>query len=453
MSVEEPISLGLQDRLDSLRQYLVGEEPDRARELLGDMAPVEHAELLQSLPANERGQVWRLLSPTLHSEILPHLEDAVRAALLEEMDPQQVAQWTQELAADDAADVLQDLPKDRIDRVLRSMSEQNRRRLTSLLSYPEDQAGGLMDADVVLVRADVTLDVVVRYLRRLGKLPKGTDSLMVVDRNNRYLGVLPLAGILMALPTQTVGEIIYTGIEPIRADLPAVEAAKRFAERDLLSAPVLDRHGYLLGRITVDDALDVLQERADQTMFNMVGVREGDEMFAPVWRSAWRRGFWLGINLLTAFLASWVIGRFEESIRQLVPLAVLMPIVASMGGIAGNQTLAVAIRGLALKRLGRANAPLLLRKELAVGALNGLVWALVVAFIATQWFDDFDLGIVFGLAILFNLLVAALAGALIPLFLHACRVDPALAGGVVLTTVTDVVGFLSFLGLGTVLLL
>jgi magnesium transporter len=329
------------------------------------------------------------------------------------------------------------------------MNEQHRQRLEAVMSFSSDTAGGLMNTDTITVRADISLDVVLRYLRFRGEIPDMTDNLIVVNREGKFLGTIQLTDLLTEDPSLTVAEIMARDVEAIPATTAARDVANLFERRDLVSAPVVDENGNLLGRITIDDVVDVIREEANHSIMSMAGLNEEDDMFAPVIRSSRRRTVWLGINLLTALLASWVIGNFEHTIQHLVALAVLMPIVASMGGIAGSQTLTLVIRGIALGQVGGANARKLLNKELAVGALNGLVWALVVGFVAFAWFSDTQLSIILGLAMLLNLVVAALAGATIPLILHKMGIDPALAGGVVLTTVTDVVGFLAFLGMAT----
>src|SRR3990172_5304675 len=369
------------------------------------------------------------------------------------MDPREVAAATENLDSDDAADILQDLPPSMVDEVLRSMDEQNRQRLAQVLSYPEDTAGGLMNIDAVTVRSDVELDVVVRYLRLKGTLPDQTDSLMVVDRQNRYLGLLPLTAVLTEPPDRTVGEVMTTRTDAIAADKPATEVAKSFEQWDLLSAPVVDAEGRLLGRITVDDVVDVIREQSEGSLLKFWGLNQDEDVFAPAMSSARRRAFWLGVNLATCFLAASVIGIFEKTLQQFVALAVLMPTVASMGGIAGSQTLTLVVRGLALGQVGWATARPLLLKELAVGWANGLLWAVVVGAVTRWWFGDAKLGVIIGLAMIINLFAAALAGALIPLGMKKLGIDPALAGSVVLTTVTDCTGFFVFLGLGTLLLL
>lgn len=442
-----------QRRVVLLRQAMESGDLLSIREALRDLHPSEIADLLESLPLRDRDDLWRLVSPEQEGDVLSHTEDSVRASLLEHMHPREVAAATQDLDSDDAADILQDLPPPVVDEVLRSMDEQNRNRVAQALSYPEDSAGGLMNTDAVTVRSDVELDVVIRYLRLKGTLPEHTDSLMVVDRQNRYLGVLPLTVVLTADPGKTVGEVVTTKTDGIPATTPAAEVARVFESRDLFSAPVIDERGQLLGRITVDDVVDVIREQGDQSMLSLWGVTQDEDIFAPAMMSARRRAFWLGVNLATCFLAAFVIGMFEQALQRFVALAVLMPTVASMGGIAGTQTLAIVIRGLALGQIGWANARPLLAKEVAVGAVNGLLWALVVAAVAKWWFGDARLGAIIGMAMIINLFVAALAGAMIPLGMKRLGIDPALAGGVVLTTVTDCTGFFVFLGLATAFLL
>jgi len=439
-----------QEIQESLLEELEAERFERVRDHLRGLHPSEIADLLESQPSRNRELIWKLVDPAMAGRVLSHALDSVRAGLLEAMSPQEVAEATRGLDPDDLADILNDLPEGMADSVLLSMDIQNRERLASVLSYPEDTAGGLMNLDVVPVRADVTLDVVARYLRRLGELPEQTDSLMVVDRHNRFIGVLRLTDILTRKPDTTVGELLDPGVE-IPADTPAREVARLFEQRDLVSAAVVDGNGVLLGRITVDDVVDVIQEQADHTVRSLAGLTD-DDMFAPVLHSARRRAVWLGVNLCTAFIAASVVGRFQDTIQQLVALAVLMPVVASMGGVAGNQTLTVTVRGLALGHVVRRNIRPLLQKELSVGILNGLLWALVVAVIAVLWFHNPKLGLIMAAAMIINLIMGALAGAAIPLVLKRLGVDPAIAGGILLTTVTDVVGFLTFLGLATLFL-
>ncbi|MDH3589753.1 MAG: magnesium transporter, partial [Gammaproteobacteria bacterium] len=337
-------------------------------------------------------------------------------------------------------------------RVLLAMEELDRERLESVLAYHEDSAGGLMNTDTVTVRPDVTVDVVLRYLRIQGDIPDRTDMLFVVNRYGKYLGTVFLTRLLTKDEDSTVGEIMDTSLEGIQADMPATQVATRFETLDLFSAPVVDDNGTLLGRITIDDVVDVIREEAEHSLMSMAGLDEEDDMFAPVIASARRRTLWLGVNLATAFVAARVVGMFEATIEEVVALAVLMPVVASMGGIAGSQTLTLIIRGLALGQIERSNARRLMIKESAVGLLNGIVWSAVVAVVALFWFGSWRLGAVIAAALVINLLIAAISGVAIPMLLKRMQIDPALAGSVVLTTVTDVVGFLSFLGLGTLFL-
>ena len=424
----------------------------KALQLLADMNSAEVAHLLESLPADERDLAWDLVRTKLEGDVLVHVNDNLRAELIRKMEPHELVAATTGLETDDLADLLPDMPDEVFNKVLRSMDEQNRLRLESALSYPEDSAGGLMNMDTITVRADITVDVVLRYLRRHRELPEQTDTLMVVDREGRFMGVVPLTTLLTSPPEATIGEIMKRDVEAIPADMPAHEVAKLFELHDWVSAPVVDDKGYLLGRITIDDVVDVIREEGEHSLMSMAGLHEEEDLFAPVLPSTRRRALWLGINLMTAFLASWVIGLFDDTIQKLVALAVLMPIVASMGGIAGSQTMTLVIRGLALDQVGDHNARKLLLKEATVGLLNSLMWGLVIALVAWWWFNDTGLGAVIAAAMTINLLVAAAAGVLIPLLLRKLGADPALAGGVVLTTVTDVVGFFSFLGLATLFL-
>jgi len=433
-----------------LLEALEANRLDRVSSLLSSLHPSEVADLLESLPQNDRDVVWARIAQEFRGDVLSHAHDTVRAGLLGQMHPDEIARTTMLLDADDLADILNTLPEQVVHSVMLALDTQKRKRLASVLSYPENTAGGLMNPDLVSVRADVTLDVVARYLRQKGKLPEPTSSLMVVDRENTYLGVLPLTAILTKNPDHNVTEYLVTEISFL-ADTPAEEVAKAFEQRDLLSAAVTDSDGKLLGQITIDDIVDVIQQQAEQTVRKMAGLVDHD-MFAPVLISARLRAIWLGINLLTAFAASMVVGRFEQTILELVALAVLMPVVASMGGVAGSQTLNIAIRGLATGQLTRANARVLIKKEVAVGMLNGMIWALVVAGVSVLWFDNYALGVIIGLAMVVNLTIAALAGVVIPLTLKKFGVDPAIAGGVLLITITDIIGFATFLGLAALYL-
>lgn len=442
-----------QQRLESLTRALQSGTAGQVRILLSSLHPAETADLLDSLPHGPREILWELVDKKDKGEILTELNDEVRSGLINEMEPGQLIAVTEGLDTDDLADLLQDLPGAVIQEVLHSMDMQNRHSLEAVLSYPEDTAGGLMNLDMVTVRANVDVDVVLRYLRLRGDMPDLTDSLIVVDRFNHYQGMLPLTTLLTSDPDSNVYEVMSRDINAISASMADVDVARLFQDRDLVSAPVVDSQNKLLGRITIDDVVDVIRDEADRSLMNMAGLDEEEDIFAPVILSARRRAVWLGVNLATAFLASWVIGLFESTLQQVVALAVLMPIVASMGGIAGSQTLTIMIRGLALGQVGSGNARSLMRKEVLVAFMNSLIWSAVVALIAMAWFQNMKIGLIIAGALIINLLVAALAGWAIPLGLKRVGIDPALAGTVLLTTVTDVVGFVAFLGLGTFFLL
>jgi magnesium transporter len=452
-----PISLPYNsddNRVEAVRNLLDGGTLQQATRMLNALRPAEIAHLLESLPLTQRKVVWELLEEHAAGQVLLDVTEEVRDSLLQEMDLADIVAATEGLEIDDLADLVKELPRHITWEVLDSLDQQNRERLEAVLPYPEDTAGGLMNLDTVTVRAEVTLDVVMRYLRKLGdKVPGDTDKLFVVNRDGLYLGALSLSRVLTNDPDDSVAEVMSLDIQPIPADWGEREVANRFEQHDLLSAPVVDEEGHLLGRITIDDVVDVIREEGEHQFMGHAGLSEDEDMFAPVLISVQRRSLWLGINLLTAFLASWVIRQFESTIDQVVALAVLMPIVASMGGIAGTQTLTLAIRGIALGQLSGKNSRSLVIKELAVGGINSIIWAVVVGIIAGVWFHDSNIALLIATAITINLIFAALAGAALPMLLEKLGIDPALAGGVLLTTVTDVVGFLAFLGLAALFLL
>jgi magnesium transporter len=439
--------------LEALTDALQSGTLKQARAVVSALHPAEIANLLESLPPSQRRIVWEMVDRDDHGEVLLHVGDEVRAGLIEAMDYEALLSATEGLDVDDLADLLQDLPDVVTRQALAGMDQQYRQRLEAVLSYGEDTAGGLMNTDTVTVRANVTLDVVLRYLRMKNDIPDLIDSLIVVNRYDRYLGILPLSVVVTRDLELTVAEVMDYSVEGIPAETPAAQVAKIFEDRDLVSAPVVDEHGKLLGRITIDDVVDVIREQAEHSVLSSVGLTEEEDIFAPVLPAARRRAIWLGTNLVTAFLAAAVVGQFQKTLEQVVALAVLMPIVASMGGIAGSQTLTLVIRALALGQIGKRNARLLMGKELAVGAFNGIAWSLVVAAVAVAWFQNLRIGGVIAAAMVINLLCAALAGVGIPLLMRRFGIDPALAGPVVLTTVTDIVGFLAFLGLATLVLL
>jgi magnesium transporter len=441
-----------QENLRRLNDALEHEAISEVYALVRELHPADVALLLESLPESERDIVWSQLDPVSVAEVLAEADDAIRASHMRHMGPQALAAVAQEVDPDDAADILQDLPEPVADEVLQAMDEQHRQRLEAVLAYPEDTAGGLMNVDVLTVRADVSLETVLRYLRRRGEIPERTNRLFVVDRENAYVGMLRLADLLICDPDDSVGSHIIDERDPIPATMASRDVARLFEQRNLISAPVVDEVGRLIGRITVDDVVDVIRDEGEQTLMRMAGLDEEHDMFAPVLVTSRQRMLWLGVNLATALLAAWVIGLFEATIEKVVALAILMPVVASMGGIAGSQTLTIVIRGMALGQVGRSNARWLLNREVMVGFINSLLWALVVAMVATYWFGWPALGVIVAIALIVNLVIAAIAGTLLPLVMRRLMIDPALAGGVVLTTVTDVVGFVTFLGLGALFL-
>lgn len=423
------------------------------RNLVHSLYPAETAHILESLEPEQRAQIWAVIPPSVMGEILVEVNEEVGSGLLKITDRKDLIAACENMGSDSMVDLLHVLPEPLLSQVIETIGAQNRSRFERTLRYAEHTAGGLMSQEVLTVRSDVTLDVVARYLRKRGKIPAGTESLIVVDRTEQFQGVLPLSQFLASDPHSKVADVMDSrGIAAIYS-MPSRDVVRLFEQRNLLSMPVVADDGKVIGRITIDDIVDVIREEADHSLMGMAGLTEEHDMFAPVVTSAKRRAVWLGINLLTAFLAAWVIDLFEDTIQQIVALAVLMPIVASMGGIAGSQTLTLVIRGLALQQVSAGNTLSLLIKEVSVGLANGIFWSIVVTCVAGIWFHDSHLGILLGSAMLINLVCAALAGVTIPVVLDRLGIDPALAGGVLLTTVTDVVGFMAFLGLATLFLL
>ncbi|MBP6723666.1 MAG: magnesium transporter [Halioglobus sp.] len=438
-----------QNTLDKLSHALDSGAFVDVRRMLNGLPPADTAHLLESSPPKFRDILWTMIEIENQGEVLNELGDELRFQLLSDMEAGKVASLVEGLEDDDVADILQQLP-DRVTReVLTSMDQQDRARLERVMLYPEDTAGGLMNTDTITIRAPLTLDVVLRYLRRHEEIPEMTDNLIVVNRSDRFIGLLSLRTLLVSDPSATVREKMDTDVEPIPVDMPDSEVARLFERNDWVSAPVVDSEGRLLGRITIDDVVDVIREDADHSLMSMAGLDEDEDTFAPIMRSAPRRAVWLGINLVTAFIASGVINLFQGTIEKVVALAVLMPIVASMGGIAGTQTLTVLVRGIALGQVGRNNQMWLINREVMIGLFNGALWAAVVAVAASLWFDDWNIGMIIAAAMVINLITAGFIGAVLPLLMVRLNIDPALAGSVVLTTVTDVVGFVSFLGLAT----
>jgi magnesium transporter len=440
-------------QLRALSEALETGAMQHARRMLNELGAAEIADLLESLPYTERNLLWDLVNPDKEGDVLLEVGDEVRATLIRDMPLEDLIHATEDMAVDDLADFIQSLPGKVTGEVLTSLDTQRRKRVEAVLSYPEDSAGGLMNTDTVTVRSEVTLEVVSRYLQRLGELPRNTDSLIVTAGDNRYIGVLPLTTLLTSNPQLYVADVMIRDIEAIPAETVDDNVARIFEDNDLLSAPVVDEYNKLLGRITIDDVVDVIRDEGDHSVMGRAGLNEEEDLFAPVVPSSRRRALWLGINLITAFMASWVVSNFEGTLEKVVAIAVLMNIVASMGGIAGTQTLTLVTRGLALGQVSRQNRNWLISKELIVGLFNGVVWALVVGGIAYLWFKEANIGMVIAAAMIINLVVAAFSGTAIPLVLRKVGIDPAIAGSVVVTTVTDIVGLFVFLGLATAFLL
>lgn len=419
------------------------------RLLLEGLREPEIAHLLESTPPKTRGVLWKLLDEETENLVLQHLSEDVRGEFLETMDTAQLINAADALDTDDFADILHQLPSQITDQILESLSATDRARLETVLSYADESAGGLMDTETVTVRPRHTLEVVLRYLRLRKELPASTDALIVVNNSDEYVGLLSVGRLLTSDPSVTVRELMNTDIEALPATLPDTEVARIFSEQDLISVAVVDDDNRVIGRITIDDVVDVIIEDASEAVMAQAGFEPDEDTFAPIAKSFRRRALWLTINLLTAFVASAVINLFEDTIAKVVALAVLMPIVASMGGIAGTQTLTLVVRGMALGHIERSNLMYLLNREVVVAMMNGALLAVIVATAAAAVFSDLTLGYVIAIAMVINIVVAALAGSLLPSILSKLRIDPAIAGGVVLTTITDVVGFFSFLGLAT----
>ena len=436
----------LSDALDSGRLGPV-------RRLVNTLSPAEIGNLLESLPPGQRVVVWGLVDPEDDGEVLLHVGDEVREGLIADMDPDEILAAVEDLDIDDLADLVEDLPDTVIEEVLKSMDRENRERLEQVLSYPEDTAGRLMNPDVVTVRADVNVDVVLRYLRLRGELPDHTDHLFVVSRRHQYLGRLSLASLVTHDDSTPINRLIDDEQPAIDVEETAEEVARQFSDHDWISAPVVDENNILLGRITIDDVVDIIREQAEHQALGAAGLDEDEDLFSPIRRAVRGRVVWLGINLCTAFLAAAVIGQFEATLQQVVALAVLMPIVAGIGGNAAVQVLTLMVRGLALGQVGASNARILLWKELRVALINGVLIGGTVGIVAFFWFHDWLLSLVIATALVINFCAAATAGVLLPLLLRRMRIDPAVAGTVVVTAVTDVMGFFCFLGLATLILL
>ncbi|ARU32514.1 magnesium transporter [Sulfuriferula sp. AH1] len=417
--------------------------------LLDDMHSADVARVLEALPLDDRLLVWDLVKAERDGEILLEVSDAVRESLIKAMDSDELLAAAETLDTDEIADLAPDLPQDVIQDLLESLDAQKRSRLQSALSYPEDTVGALMDYDMVTIRADITLEVALRYLRRLGELPDQTDKLFVVDREGALRGVMPLQRLLLKDPDAKVADVMAEEVVTFHAEDDATDAANAFERYDLVSAPVIDGRNRLMGRLTVNAVVDHIRQESDSDLLSIAGLREEEDIFASVWKSVQNRWAWLAINLVTAFIASRVIGEFEGTIEKLVALAALMPIIAGIGGNSGNQTLTMIVRALALGQIHPDNARKLFSKEIGVAAINGVIWGSVVGVFAYLLYDKPALGVVMMGAMTLNLLLAAVMGVAIPTLMHKFGRDPAVGSSVMITAVTDSGGFFIFLGLAS----
>ncbi|MDB9864892.1 magnesium transporter [Candidatus Thioglobus sp.] len=434
--------------LQNLMISLEASNHDEAKYQIKELHPGEIARLLEAIQPKDRAVIWPGIEISIQGEVLKEVNEDVQSQLIGEMSVDDLVKATEKLDTDDLADIVPNLPESAVHSLLLTLDFKHRERLNKILSYPEDSAGGLMNTDFITVRPDVTIRAVIRYLRLLKEMPVDTDQIFVVDRDFNYLGSLLITTLLTEGPEQMVDSLTNNeASKPINADTDESEVAILFEQRNLISAPVIDENNQLVGRITIDDVVDVIRDQAEHSVMSMVGLDEDEDVFAPIFQSSKRRSVWLGVNLITAFIAVYFIGLFEATLQQKIALAILMPVVASMGGIAGTQTLIIVTRGIATGRVTSANIKTLINKEVAVSGLNGIIWSVVIGLITYYWFSDLLLSLVIALAIITNLLVAAFSGAFLPLALTKLKIDPALAGGVILTTITDVIGFVAFLGL------
>ena len=424
---------------------------DEIKGLLNELTTSEVAHLLESAPPKKRKELFALIDTKDEGDVLFEVGEEIQQDLVSNISNEELSAAVEPLELDEKVDILQNLPEDRMLKVLSKMSLMDRNRVEESLIYPEDTAGGLLNNDVISVRPDNTLEVVLRYLRSHGELPENTDKIFVVSKENLYLGELLISKLITSEPSSTVEEVMDRSVDPIIFNQEDKEVARIFERENLVSIAVLNDENKLIGRITIDDVVDVIMEDADQNILGMAGIAE--DTFAPPGRAAKSRVFWLSMNLLTAFIAAFTINIFQDTLDKIVYLAVLMPIVASMGGVAATQTLTIVIRGLTLDQINTSNMSWLFKRELAVSIINGIVLAILVGGATYLWFGDVKLGFLISGALIINLISSVIAGIFVPLFLRKMKQDPAIAGSVVVTTVTDVIGFFSFLGLATLFLI
>jgi magnesium transporter len=435
----------INDALDEGKKQLV-------KEMLQQLQPCDVALLLESSRSRNRLEIWQLIEPGLYSDVLEELSEDVRNGIIDNMLPDKITDALEEMDTDDLVETLSTLPVSVSQDILATMDEQDRQRAELGLSYGEETAGFIMNTDAITLRSEINVDVILRYLRLKGSMPKNTDTLYVVDRNDKLMGGVALTQLVTAAPDTPVESLIKDS-EAIPVNMMDNDVASLFERYNWLSAPVVDENNQLLGRITIDDVVDIIREDAEHSMMSMAGLDDEEDTFAPVVKSTKRRSIWLGVNLFTALMAAAVSDLFEATLSQLAVLAILNTIVPSMGGVAGNQTLTLVIRGMALGHVSSTNARWLIGKELAIGFLNGIIWAVLIASVIAIWKQDFMLGAVIAFAMLVNMIAAGLAGACLPMIMRKLKIDPALAGSVILTTITDVLGIFAFLGTATWLLI
>ena len=419
--------------------------------ILSKMDSHEIAHCLESTPSEQRKVIWSIIDKSNEADVLSELGEEIQQDLFDEISNEELLDLVQNLELDEMVDILQNLPQQRISFLLSKMTKIDRERVEMVLEYPEDSAGGLLNNDIISVQKDSTLNLVLEYLRSIGDIPENTDKLFVVSKNNNFIGELKISKIISSNPELKVSDIMNDKPHSFMVNESDKEVSKFFEQNDLISAAVVNHKNELIGRITIDDVVDVIIEDADQNFLSMAGIAE--DTFSPPARAARRRIVWLGLNLITAFVAALAINIFQDTIDKIVYLAVLMPIVASMGGVAATQTLTIVLRGLTLEQISSSNLGWLFKRELAVAILNGIVLSLIISLVTYVWFNELILSALIASAMIINLLSSVVAGVSVPIILRRLNQDPAIAGSVIVTTVTDVVGFVSFLGLATIFLL
>ena len=450
---EALVSKYVQTQLRALNAALTNGQFVSVRKLLLELPPSDVAHILESSPSRTRDELWELIDGDFHGDILEELSDDVRNGIITKMLPANVVDALEEMDTDDLAETLSSLPEPVLADILDSMDAQDRVRAEQALSYGEETAGFIMNTDTITLRPGVTIDVVLRYIRLKGELPENTDTFYVVNRTDNLVGIVPVTRLLTADTDDKVSDVMDEESEAIPVNMPDDEVASLFERYNWLSAPVVDENHRLVGRITIDDVVDIIREDAEHSMMSMAGLDDDEDTFAPVMQSTKRRSVWLAVNLVTALMAAMVSDLFEATLSQLAVLAILNTIVPSMGGVAGNQTLTLVIRGMALGHVNASNSRWLISKEISIGFLNGAIWAVLIASVIALWKQDYMLGVIIAFAMMVNMIAAALAGATLPMIMKRLKIDPALAGSVILTTITDVVGIFAFLGTATLFLI